>query len=221
MDETLPADFSGGMSGALDLLRHALADPLSAAGLKLEYVARRLGKPSPDPDLAERIRGAAADLAVAGRLIDLLSGLARLAGEAPGDVPVGELCRAAGIALDEGAAAPPRLAVRRRASVDALRSVSALLCPADADAPAPRACVEAAAGRLSLRLEGFEGHPPASPERLFRLPRDEERAGELFLARASVESDGGFLRFFEEDGRLVALFSWPAPATPGPDGAPG
>lgn len=219
MDETLPAELSGGMPGALDLLRHALADPLSSAGLKLEYVSRRLGKLSPDEDLAGRIQGAKADLAVAGRLIDLLPRLARIADEAPGETSVGELCLAAGIAPCEGAAGLPGLTLRRRASIDALRAVSTLFRPADRTGAAPSARVEAAAERLALRLEGFEGPGPASPERLFCLPRDDEKAGELFLARACVESDGGVLRLFEEEGRLVALFSWPAPAASGPGGA--
>lgn len=219
MDETLPAELSGGMSGALDTLRHALADPLSAVGLKLEYVARRLAKLSPDEDLQDRVRTAKADLAVAGRLIDLLPSLARIFSEAPGEVSVGEVCLAAGIELEESAAETPRLLLRRRATVDALRAVSALLCPARLALPAPRARVEVRPQRVTLVLPGPEGHVPARPERLSSLPREEERPGELFLARASVESDGGVLRFVAEESRLLAQLSWPVPAASGPEGA--
>ena len=219
MDETLPAELSGGMSGALDTLRHALADPLSAAGLKLEYVARRLGKLFPDEDLLGRIRTAKSDLAVAGRLIDLLPSLARILAEAPGEVPVGEICLAAGIELEEPAAGTPRLLLRRRATVDALRAVSALLCPARLALPAPRARVEVGPQLATLVLASPDGHVPVRPERLSSLPREEERPGEVFLARASVESDGGVLRFVDEEARLLALFSWPIPAASGPEGA--
>ncbi|MHB8799548.1 MAG: hypothetical protein ACYDBY_13895 [Thermoanaerobaculia bacterium] len=207
------------MSCALDTLRHALADPLSAAGLKLEYVARRLAKLSADEDLAGRIQTAKADLAVAGRLIDLLPRLARVVAEAPEEASVGEICLAAGIALGDGASASPRLTLRRRATVDALRAVSALFRPAGLAAPAPLARVEVGPERVSLLLVSLEGRLPASPDRLFSLPRDEERPGELFLARACVESDGGALRLVEEEARLLAQFSWPAPAASGSEGA--
>jgi hypothetical protein len=66
-----------------------------------------------------------------------------------------------------------------------------------------------------LRIEAFGGSDEKDPERLFHLTPGEERAEELFLARASIESDGGSLRLAVSGGRLVALLAWPRPALAG------
>ena len=218
MSEVLPPDLPGGLAGALGTLRHALADPLSAAGLKLELLERRLAAVPPDgTSLVDRVRGTMADLAVAGRLIDLLPRLAAIAAESPRETSIDDLCRVVGLPLDPEPVPHLRLPMRRLASADALRIVAALLRSLDRGGMPPRVRVEAAPQRLSLRLEAQAGCP-ANPERLFQLPRGEERAGELFLARAGIESDGGSLELTEREGVLVALLSWPRPV--GGGGAP-
>jgi hypothetical protein len=220
MNETLSPESPGGFVHALETLRHALADPLSAAGLKLELVERRLAAVSPGgPALAERLRGAKADLGAAGRLIDLLPHLGNIAGEEPSETSIDDLCRVAGIPLDDDAAPRPRLLLRRLATLDALRALVRCLRPRDPGGALPRVSAESRAGRLSLRIEA-PGSFDANPERLFHLPRGEDRAEGLFLARASVESDGGRLELAQRDGLLVALVSWPLPASPGHAGTP-
>jgi hypothetical protein len=221
VNEVLPPDLPGGVAGALGTLRHALADPLSAAGLKLELLERRLTAVPPNgSSLADRVRGAKADIAAAGRLIDLLPRLASIAGEAPAETSIGDLCRMAGVPLEEDAASSLRLPLRRLASIDALRTVVSFLRSLDPGGTPPRVRAEAAPGRVSLRIEALGGCGEADPERLFHLPRGEERAEELLLARAGVESDGGRLQIVEREGRLAALLSWPWPATAGGAGAP-
>lgn len=214
VNETLPPDLPGGVAGALGTLRHALADPLSAAGLKLELLERRLAAaPLDGSSLADRVRGAKADVAAAGRLIDLLPRLARIAGEAPAETSIGDLCRLAGVPLEEDAASRLRLLLRRQASIDALRIVVWFLRSMDPGGKPPRVLGDPAPGRVSLRIEALGGCGEANLERLFHLPRGEERAEELFLARAGIESDGGCLQLAELEGRLVALLSWPRPAS--------
>jgi hypothetical protein len=224
VNETLPPDLPGGVASALGTLRHALADPLSAAGLKLELLERRLTAVPPNgSSLADRVRGAKADLAAAGRLIDLLPRLASIAGEEPRETSIGDLCRLAGVPFEEDPASRPRLLLRRQASIDALRIVVGFLWSLDPGGTPPRARAEAPPGRVSLQIEalgGSGGCGEANPERLFELPRGEERAEELFLARAGIESDGGRLQLAEREGRLVALLSWPRPAMAGDAGAP-
>ena len=220
MDDEVPTGRTGGVVGALDMLRHALADPLSAAGLKLELLERRLVALPVDGSLAAKVRGAKSDLAAAGRLIDLLPRLARVARESPEDTSLEEICEAAGIALEERSEALPRFLLRRRTTIDAVRAASELFRSPDASAAPPLGRAEVLAETVSVRIVGGGGRGPASPERLFQLPRDEERAGELFLARAGVETDGGTLRLVEEEGRLVAFFSWPRPVTATGRGAP-
>jgi hypothetical protein len=212
MNEVLPPDLPGGVAAALGTLRHALADPLSAAGLKLELLERRLATVSPDESsLADRVRGAKADLAAAGRLIDLLPRLARIAGEAPAETSIGDLCRAAGIPLEADAASRPVLLLRRQASVDALRTVTGFARSLGPEGTL-RVHAEAAPGRVSLRFEAVGACGEASPERLFHLPHGDARGEELFLARVGIESDGGRLQLAEREGRIVALLSWPRPA---------
>ena len=221
MNENLPPDPPGGVAGALLTLRHALADPLSAAGLKLELLDRRLAAVSPEgPALAERVRGAKGDLAAAGRLIDLLPRLASIAGEVPAEASVGDLCRMAGLALDEGEASRSALVLRRLATVDALRVLGSFLRSRDPGGPPPRVVAEVLAGRVSLRIEAPEERGETRPERLFALPRGGDRSEELFLSRAGIEADGGRLEVVEEGGRLVALLSWPGAATHGDAGKP-
>lgn len=211
MNDALPPEIPCGVAGALALLRHALADPLSAAGLKLELLERRL---SADPSLAERVRGAKADLGIAGRLIDLLPRLATLAGEAPSETSIDDACRLAGIPLADGPGPFPRLLLRRLATIDALRSVATFLRPPGPAGPSPLSSVESTSDRVSLRIEAPAPSGETNLERLFHLPRGEERAEGLYLARAAVESDGGRLELVEEAGLAVALLSWPRPATP-------
>ncbi|MFI5180081.1 MAG: hypothetical protein ACHQPI_01665 [Thermoanaerobaculia bacterium] len=216
MNEIRPPELSGGVAGALGTLRHALADPLSTAGLKLELLERRLATDSPDgSSLAEKVRGAKADLAVAGRLLDLLPRLASILGEAPSENSIGDLCRVAGAPLEENAASGPSLRLRRQATIDALRIVVRFLRSSDPGGTPPRIRAEAAAGKVSLWIESLGGHDEANPERLFHLPRGEERAEELFLARAGIESDGGSLQLAAREGRIVAHFSWARPAADG------
>ena len=214
MSEALTPDTPGGMAAALGTLRHALADPLSAAGLKLELLERHLAAVSVDgASLADRVRGVKADLAITGRLIDLLPQLASMAGEAPAESSIGELCRVAGIPIDEGAAAAEtRLRLRRLVSVDVLRIVVGFVRSLDDAGTPPRLRAEASPGHVSLRIEGPGDPGDVKVERLFLLPRGEDRARELFLARAGIETDGGRLRLEGRDGRFVALVSWPLPA---------
>ncbi len=221
MNEALPPDPPGGVAGALGTLRHALADPLSAAGMKLELLERRLAEaPSTGSSLADRVRGAKTDLASAGRLIDLLPRLASIVGEAPRESSLIELCGVAGIELDEDPAAPlPPLVLRRLATIDALRNLVCFLKSRDASGSPPQARLDHVPERAALRIEALGGSGEVHPERLFHLPRTEERAGDLFLARAGIETDGGTLQLIEDEGRLVALLSWPRPATTGAGGA--
>ena len=221
MNEALPPDRPGGVAGALGTLRHALADPLSTAGLKLELLERRLTAVSPDgSSLADRVRDAKADLAAAGRLIDLLPRLASIASEAPAETSIGDLCRAAGVPLEEDAASRLRLPLRRLASVDGLRTVVSFVRSLDSGGTPPRVSAEADPGRVSLRIESLGGCDLANTERLFHLPRGEERAEELFLARAGIEADGGRLQLANQEGPIVALLSWPRPAPAAGAGAP-
>lgn len=221
MNETLPPDPPGGVAGALGTLRHALADPLSAAGLTLELIERRLAAVPPNgSSLAERIRGAKADLAAAGRLIDLLPRLASIASEEPREASIGELLGAAGLPLATDAALLPHLPLRRHATVDTVRTVTAFLRSLGPALAPPPVHVEAVPGRVAVRIEAAGGCGEASPERLLHLPRGEELAEGLFLARAAVECDGGRLELVEREGRLVALLSWPLPAPREGAGAP-
>jgi len=221
MNDVFSPDPRGGMVAALGTLRHALADPLSAAGLKLELLERHLAADATDRSpLADRVRGVKSDLALAGRLLDLLTRLANIVGEAPAETSIGELCRVAGLPLEEDAASRAPLVLRRLASVDALRIVIGFVRSMDRAGTPPRLRAEAASARASLRVEGPCGPGDPNLERLLHLPRSDERAQELFLARAGVESDGGRLRLEERDGLIVALLSWPRRAPAAEAGAP-
>ncbi len=220
MNEALSSETQGGVAGALKALRHALADPLSAAGLKLELLERRLSTVAPgEPALSDRVRGAKADLGVAGRLIDLLPRLAGIEGEARSEAGIDDLCRLAGIPVEEGAAPLPRLLLRRLTTIDALVALASFLRPLDTGGAPLRLCATTSPACVFLQTEvrcSLDG----DPERLFHLPRGDERAEGLFLARAGVEADGGRLQLARRDGVLVALLSWPLPAPPDVAGAP-
>jgi hypothetical protein len=219
MNEEISVELSGGVAGALGTLRHAMADPLSTAGLKLELIERRLATMAAAGPLAEKVRGAKGDLAVAGRLVDLLPRLGSIAGEMPADVSIEDVCRVAGFPLGDESRGT-RLLLRRQASVDALRAVAELLRSVEPSGAPPRVRTEVTPGRVSLRIESPGGCGPTDPERLFHLPHGDERAEGLFLARAGVESDGGCLELAEREGRLVALLSWPRPAPQNDAGTP-
>ena len=220
MNDVLPLEPSSGVAGALGTLRHALADPLSAAGLKLELLERRLAAASAgETVLADRVRGAKSDLAVAGRLIDLLPRLAAIAGEAPSRTSFDDLCRLAGVFLEGDDGPHPQLLLRRVPTTDALRALLGLFGALEAGGASPRVRAEVSPGHVSLRIEA-PGSFGADPERLLHLPRGDERAVELFLARAVVESDGGRLELTERGGLLVALLSWPLPVPAGEAAVP-
>jgi hypothetical protein len=216
VNEILPPDLPGGIAASLRTLRHALADPLSAAGLKLELVERRLEAiPSGGPALVDRVRGAKADLAAAGRLIDLLPRLGRIAGETPSETSLGDLCRLAGLPLDGAPESFPRLPLRRLASVDALRTLGSYLRSQASGQAQPLASATAEDGRVSLRIEaGAARNGPGDPDlgRLLQLSRAGDQAEELFLARAGIEADRGTLHLDEREGELFAVLSWPRPA---------
>ena len=172
MNEALPPDLPGGVARALETLRHALADPLSAAGVKLELLERRLAAaPSEAPSLADRVRGVKADLAAAGRLIDLLPRLSGIACEPAGETSLADICRVAGVPLEGESADRPRLLLRRLATTDALRSTGGLPPferPRGRVAPAARrkhfgACGPADRGpRRERRCEPRAALPPAA-----------------------------------------------------------
>lgn len=210
MDAASPPDPAGGSAHILLALRHALADPLSGAALKLDLVERRLMAPSGADSswVVERVRAARADLGAANRLLDLLLRLAEIAGERPGDTSLRDVCRTAGVPLHEAAVAVPRLPLRHRASAEAIQSVASFAARGDGvPSPIGRAGLES--GRVTLAVEGSRVTADGHPERLLDLPHGIEEAEALFVARAAVEADGGRLELTERGGRLVALFSWP------------
>ena len=221
MNDTLPPEPPGGIAGALGTLRHALADPLSAAGMKLEVLERRLASVSVDgPSLADRVRGAKADLQAAGRLIDLLPRLAEIGGEVPVETSLGELCGRAGIRLEENDASRSKLVLRRRAALDALRSLVGYFGSPDPGVASPGIRAEEAPGRIMIRVETPDRRDAPDLARLFGLPRHGERTEELFLARVGVEADGGRLEVADRGGRPVALLSWPCPQADGAGSGP-
>jgi hypothetical protein len=209
-DAASPRDPAAESAQILLALRHALADPLSAAALKLDLLERRTMAPAgADPAwVVERIRAAQADVGTANRLLDLLLRLAEIAGEQRKEWSLEEVCRAARVPLDEAGGEIPLLLLRRHASAEAIRSVAAFASSGGAQSPPPgRARLER--GRVTLSLEGSRATSDGRPERLLELPHGVEEAEALFVARATVEADGGRLELTESGGRLVALFSWP------------
>ena len=210
MDAVSLPDPGGESAHILHAIRHALADPLSAAALKLDLVERRLTSPGgADPDwLLERVRSAQAELAATNRILALLPRLAEIAGEEPRPTDLRDLCRGAGVPLRDAAAPGPSLVMRARASAAAIRSVAAFAAQGgDGSSPTGRTHVDA--GRVTLTLEGSRPSAGTSPERLLELPREVGEAEALFVARAALAADGGRLEIADHDGRLAALFSWP------------
>ncbi|HEY3351265.1 MAG TPA: hypothetical protein VGM13_15930 [Thermoanaerobaculia bacterium] len=198
------------------MLRHALADPLSAAALKLDLVERRLLSPSgADASwMVEKARAVQADIGATTRLLDLLLRLAAIAGERPEETSLRDVCLRAGVSLDAAATAPPRLPLRVTALADAIRSVAAFVAGGGAAAaPAGREGFES--GRATLILEGVRATADGHPARLLDLPHGSEDAEALFVARAAVAVDGGRLELIGRGGRLAALFSWPLPVEGG------
>jgi hypothetical protein len=205
-------DPSAESAHCLRALRHALADPLSSATLKLDLVERRVLSPSgADPSwVVERVRAVQADVGAANRLLDLLLRLAEIAVERPGETTLGNVCRTAGVSLPDGAAAVSPLRLRHGSAAEAIQSVAAFAARGDA-VPAPPARAGLENGRVTLTLQGSRVTADGRPERLLDLPHGMVEAEVLFLARATALADGGRLELMEREGRLVALFSWPLP----------
>ncbi len=186
----------------LAALRHALADPLSAAAVKIEVLATRLDREA--PALSPRARDVGADLASAGRLLDLLSGVAAVAEEAPEETTLESLVAGfdgASVAGDAGR----RLLLRPSSAGLALRRLVAF---GVAQGAAPRVEAHASPGGTELLVAPL-GPAPAAPEKLLLLPRDVAGADELFLARVAVEADGGSLRLSAHGDVLEARLFWP------------
>src|SRR5512135_543637 len=210
MDSASPSDPGGEAARILHALRHALADPLSAASLKLDLVERRLLAPSgADPAwLVERVRAVQSHMATATRLLGLLPRLAAIAGERPTETSLREVCLRAGVSPGETDPAAPRLSLRAAALADAIRGVASFVAGGGiAAAPTGREALEN--GRVTLALAGPRVTADGHPGRLLDLPHGNEDAEALFVARAVAAADGGRLELTERDGRTVALFSWP------------
>jgi hypothetical protein len=189
----------------LGVLRHALADPLSAATAKAEVLAARLSREA--PALAERARDLGADLATAGRLLDLLAALSDIEEEAPETTPLGRIVAPFEVAVENGT---DRALVRARpaSAGDAIRRVVAF------------GTVRGGVPAITLRRggEGAEvvvrplGSPPTGPlERLLLLPRELPGAEDIFIAHAALTADGGTLTLSVDGAALAATLCWPAP----------
>ena len=187
----------------LSILRHALADPLSAAATKVEVLVGRLAREA--PALSARASDVARDLEDAGRLLDLLPALVAIAAEAPGRLPLSDLAK------PEGASVAPEsrttfLRVRSESAADAVRRVAAFGRSRGAE-PRVRASRTSTHGEIVVAPLG---PAPAEPvERLLRLPREVPEAEALFLAYAALVADGGSLGLAVEDGVLRATLAWP------------
>ena len=171
----------------LSVLRHALAGPLSAASVKVEVLGTRLGRDA--PALSPRTDEIAADLAQAGRLLDLLVPLSALAGESQELLPLSRLIEPAWAEADT----PVRerlVRVRPASAADALRRVVAFGARRGGT---PRARAGETPGRVEVLVRSLGPAPPEPLERLLLLPRELPEAQELFLAGAALVADGGSL----------------------------
>ena len=184
----------------LAVLRHALADPLSAATAKAEVLAARLRRES--PGLAARAEDLGCDLDTAGRLLDLLSALSEIGEEEAEPVSLERLGSPHGAA----AAGSGSVRVRPAAAEDAIRRVVAF---GEARGGAPRVSCLLGAGRGEIRIAGLGPRPEVPVARLLLLPREVPGTEELFLAQATALADAGALLLSLDDSGLVATFSWP------------
>ena len=216
MHSAPPPDPGGEAAQILHALRHALADPLAAAALKLELIERRsLGPSGTDPAwVVEKVRAVQTDIGTAMRLLGLLPDLAAIAGECPVETSLGAICLRAGIDLAETPATASRLTLREGALADAFQGVASFLAKGDGGLPSGSARLEH--GRVAIVLEGPPGPADGAPSRLLDLPHGNRDAEALFAARAAAVADGGQLELVERGGRLVAIFSWPLHAGGGP-----
>lgn len=187
----------------LSILRHALADPLSAAATKVEVLVARLTREA--PALSARASDVARDLEDAGRLLDLLPALVAIAAEAPGRLPLSELaCVAGASAAPESTAT--FLMARSEAAADAVRRVAAFGRSRGAE---PRVTARRTSSHGEVVVAPLGAAPAEPVERLLRLPREVPEAETLFLAYASLVADGGSLALAERDGLLHATLAWP------------
>jgi len=186
----------------LAVLRHALADPLSAATAKAEVLAARLLREA--PALATRAEDLGADLAAAGRLLELLSALSEISEESPATVPLGRL--AAPFCAGDGPAGSTLLLVRPVAVADAIRRVVAF---GAARGGTPLLEARAGGGRAELVADRLGPVTDVPPAKLLLLPREVPEADDLFVAAAALAADGGELRLSAEGPSLRATLSWP------------
>jgi hypothetical protein len=188
---------------ALAVLRHALADPLSAATAKVEVLTVRLLREA--PAFATRAQDLGADLATAGRLLDLLSALSDIAEERPEPVPIGRLVAPFGQET-EGEAGARLVRVRPASAEEAIRRVVAF---GAGRGGAPVVAVRRGTGRAEVRVDGLGPLPPVPIDRLVLLPREVPGADDLFFAHAAVAADGGEILFSVDGDALGAALSWP------------
>lgn len=187
----------------LSVLRHALADPLSAATVKAEVLAARLRRER--PDLEARAEDLSRDLARAGGLLELLGALAAIVEERPERTPLACLPAPFG---EAAAAAGPGFAIRVRpfAAAEAVRRLVSFGAAHGGEAVVS---VRVLSGRAEVLVEGLGDAAVLPLSRLLLMPREVPGAEELFLARAAAEADGGTLELSERGGRLDATLSWP------------
>lgn len=184
----------------LAVLRHALADPLSAATAKAEVLAARLLREA--PALAARAEDLGADLAAAGRLLELLSALSEISEESPTAVPLGRLAAP----FCAGPGSSTLLLVRPVAAADAIRRVVAF---GASRGGTPILGARTKDGRAELVADCLGPVTGVPPARLLLLPREVPEADDLFVAAAALASDGGELRLSAEGSALRATLSWP------------
>ncbi|MBK9966161.1 MAG: hypothetical protein IPP07_15150 [Holophagales bacterium] len=191
------------LTPVLSVLRHALADPLSAATAKTEILAERLRREAPGlaarggrPRRRSRHRGAPPR--------PPHRALGDLGEEPPEPVLLERL-----VSPFAGVVAGGSCFVRIRLSsaVEAVRRVVAF---GQARGGAVRVSCRRAGNRGEIVFDGL-GPPSAVPhEKLLLLPRDVPGVEDLFVARAAALADGGALLLSLEGGGLAARLSWPA-----------